>query len=286
MARKAARVDDSHSCPLTTPEVHVGGPILAQGAPNTLFNGKHAARVTDKATCVAPAPDTVRGGLITVFIDGSPASRELDNTDKGFILAGSPDILLGESSGGPLTPFQAQWLYMYLADQKDIPFEFATDGCFARADRMSEFIASLGLPVQKQWVWRTPQSGMLSVPIADYPDGGVTWRWHVAPVVPVLQPDGSTEPMVLDPSLALGGPVAVGDWIAKQTMFPDDTVTMATPPNVYYHHYNEKYGKWEPAEDRYRDPNTTAKDLENYRRERAALPASSGRNVPNAPVHF
>lgn len=283
MARNAARVDDNHVCPLLTPTVHVGGPILLPGAPNTLINGHHAARVNDKATCVAPAPDTVRGGLITVFIDGSPASRIADATDVGSIVVASPDVLYGEWGGGPLTPFQAQWLYDYLSQQENIPFEYATDGCFARADRMAENISALGIPVNKQWVSMTSASDVLHVPITDYPGGGVTWGWHVAPTVDVATPGGGSTPMIIDPSLRPGGPITVDQWIGMQNSTPAATATTSTPPDVYFNPYDESTGTWRNYP---RDPAGTAADLENYRNERAALPASSGRNVPNAPVHY
>src|SRR5688572_16917160 len=138
--RPAARVTDNHVCPLTTPTIHIGGPILPPGAVVTLVNGLPAARVDDKALCNAPAPDTVRGGLISVFVEGNPFSRIVDRTDVGTIVVGSADVLLGEWGGGPLTPYQAQWLYDYMARQNNIPFEYATDGCFARADRMADLM--------------------------------------------------------------------------------------------------------------------------------------------------
>jgi len=87
-----------------------------------------------------------------VFIEGSPAARMGDLTDQGSVIMGSSNVIIGDWPGGPLTPFQAQWLYDYLADQKDIPFEYATDGCFARADRMADHIAALGIDVKNSRV--------------------------------------------------------------------------------------------------------------------------------------
>ena len=283
MARRAARIDDNHICPLTVPAIHVGGPTLLPGAPKTFINGKNAARVNDKALCTAPAPDTVRGGLITVFIDGNPASRIADKTDVGTIVAGSADVLLGEWGGGPLTSFQAKWLYDYLAEQKNIPFESATDGCFARADRMSNLIGSLGIPVQKQWVSMTSKSGLLHVPINNYPSNGVTWGWHVAPTVQVAQPGGGSLPMIIDPSLRPGEPITVDRWIGMQNSNPTATATTSTSPSVYNNNYDESTKTWHP---RNGSPSETAAYLEYYRARRETLPVSSGRNIPNAPVHF
>jgi uncharacterized Zn-binding protein involved in type VI secretion len=291
MSRAAARITDPHTCPIVPPppappHMPPPGPILPPGAPHTKINGLPAARVGDKAVCIAPAMDTVRGGLITVFIDGSPAARELDKTDVGNILPGaSPNVKLGEFGGGPLTPFQAQWLYNYLAQQQNIPFEYATDGCYTRADRMCEDIQALGIPCQKQFVHATAASGPLDVPITNYPGGGVTWGYHVAPVVPVAQPGGGSQPMVLDPSLGAGGPTSVNDWVLRQNPNPGATLLPSpTSPDVYYDGYDPVTGTWSPPE--MRNPATTASDLDNFRAQRAALPASSGRNIPNGPVHY
>ncbi|HRI63504.1 MAG TPA: protein-glutamine glutaminase family protein [Polyangium sp.] len=295
MGRKAARVDDNHVCPLngtppafTPPPPHVGGPILPLGAENVLFNGHHAARVTDKAECAKKAvpDDTIRGGLMTFFIEGNPAARIYDKTDVGSIVEGSPNIELGEWAGGALTPEQAQWLYDYLKQQKEIPFEYATDGCFARADRMADYIGALGASVDKQWVRATTASGSLHVPISNYPGGGPTWGWHVAPVVQVIQPGGAVQPMVLDPSLGLAGPVSVGDWIAPQTTNPGAVVTGSTSKDVYFRGWNSRTESWNDASNTMRTPERTASDLNDYRQLRANLPSSSGRNVPNVPVHY
>jgi uncharacterized Zn-binding protein involved in type VI secretion len=289
MSRAAARtILDNHTCPLTTPSPHGGGMILPPGAPHTTINGLPAARVGDKALCIAPAMDTVRGGLITVFIDGSPASRELDKTDVGNILPGaSPNVKLGEFGGGPLTPFQAQWLYDYMSKQQEIPFGYATDGCWVRADRMASYMQSLGIGVNKQWS-EANGSSYLHVPIPGYIDdgtppqtGGVTWGWHVAPVVQVAGPNGAPTDMVIDPSLGFGKPVTVGEWTGAQSTNPGSVSTFRTGPDVY-----QDRRITGDRTDTMRDPAQTAKDLETYRQHRANLPASTGRNVPDVPVHF
>lgn len=287
MERPAARVNDIHICPLVNPSgtPHVGGPILPPSAPTVKINDQPAARVGDHAFCVGAPPDTIRGGLITVFICGSPSSRLLDPTDAGKIFAGSPNVLLGEWAGGPLTPYQAQWLYDYLASETNIPYEFATDGCFARADRMARYILDLGIPVQKQWVRATGASGPLQVPITNYPGGGVTWGWHVAPLVQVAGSSG-TSGMVLDPSLNCGGPVSVTDWVSRQSSNPSATVTSPTNANVYFRGWDRSTETWDSSRDVSSDPARTQMDLDHYRTQRANLPASSGRRIPNAPVHF
>jgi hypothetical protein len=51
---------------------------------------------------------------------------------------------------------------------------------------------------------------------SDKVPGGVGhWVYHVAPLVPVTQPDGSVQMMVIDPSTE-SGPVTIDKWKADQ----------------------------------------------------------------------
>jgi len=104
MSKPAARLTDMHACPMQTPAVvpipHVGGPIAFQGAPTVLINGLPAARVGDVAICVGP-PDVIVAGSPTCLIAGMPAARMGDSTAHGgSIVAGSPNVMIGDSGGG------------------------------------------------------------------------------------------------------------------------------------------------------------------------------------------
>ena len=82
----AARLTDLHTCPMTTgPVPHVGGPILAPGAPTVLIGGLPAARIGDTAVCVGP-PDSIIAGSPTVLIGGQPAARMGDSTAHGGVI--------------------------------------------------------------------------------------------------------------------------------------------------------------------------------------------------------
>ena len=256
----AARVTDNHICPLIHPPPHVGGPILAPGALTVQINGFAAARVGDKAFCVGVPPDTLRGGSLSVLIENAPATRLGDSTDVGKVVMGSTDVDFGDWGGGALSPDQAQWLYDYLASQGDIPFEYATEGCFARADRMAARIDALGIDVRKQFVYSTNESGLLSVPIANYPGGGVTWGYHVAPIVNVSSAvNGQIAPMVMDPSLG-AGPLSVDGWIGLQTSNPGEVISETTDRDVYF---RDVTGAYEESS----DLQMTSNDLEKYREE-------------------
>ena len=92
----AARLTDMHVCPAVTGVVpHVGGPILAPGAPTVLIGNLPAARVTDTCVCVGP-PDTIIMGSTTVLIGGLMAARIGDPTAHGgVIVMGWPTVMIG-----------------------------------------------------------------------------------------------------------------------------------------------------------------------------------------------
>jgi uncharacterized Zn-binding protein involved in type VI secretion len=74
---------------------HVGGPIVAPGAPTVLIGGMPAARVGDMCVCVGP-PDSVVVGSSTVLIGGSPAARIGDATAHGGVIVGGlPTVMIG-----------------------------------------------------------------------------------------------------------------------------------------------------------------------------------------------
>ena len=96
MGLPAARLTDMHVCPMVTVLVpHVGGPVLAPGAPTVLIGGLPAARVGDMAVCVGP-PDVIVTGAFTVLIGGQPAAQMGSVTAHGgTIVLGCPTVLVG-----------------------------------------------------------------------------------------------------------------------------------------------------------------------------------------------
>ncbi len=91
----AARVGDMHSCSLSSPNPHVGGPVLPPGSPTVLIGGMPAARIGDMCTCAGP-PDAIVMGSATVTIGGMPAARMGDSTAHGgAIVLGAPTVQIG-----------------------------------------------------------------------------------------------------------------------------------------------------------------------------------------------
>jgi uncharacterized Zn-binding protein involved in type VI secretion len=204
-----------HTCPMVDPgpKPHVGGPILPPCEPTVLIGGMPAARVTDKCTCVGP-PDVIAKGSPSVLIGNLMAARLGDLTvHGGVITVGCPTVIIGEVGmgfgPGPITPEAAAALFALLAAQGDIAFGFPVDGCYSRAHLMVQRMQQMGLTPGKVWSFANPDALRANTP--NHPDGYVEWGYHVAPTVPVVQPDGSVQDMVMDPSM-FDRPVSVDEW--------------------------------------------------------------------------
>ncbi|MCU0697609.1 MAG: protein-glutamine glutaminase family protein [Myxococcaceae bacterium] len=132
--------------------------------------------------------------LVLVGCGGSTVTIEDDVTTLD-------DLGVSEQSAR-VTPQQAQ-LAVQLVDSTRgyLPYAFTEDGCYARALYMSAELAARRVPSSAQYL-----TGEL------YPGNGVTWGWHVAPMVEV---DGTRGRTVLDPSLATQGPITLDEWVRR-----------------------------------------------------------------------
>lgn len=95
----------------------------------------------------------------------------------------------------PVSPQEAEALFQEFKNDKDIPFRYALDGCYARAYQMSEIAEQKGIKMGKVFVEGDLEA---KTPKAITPQA--EWQYHVAPIVPVIR-DGKNEIMVMDPSL-------------------------------------------------------------------------------------
>jgi hypothetical protein len=168
---------------------------------------------------------------ITALTDSSK------DADKNF-----PACPVGSPSGScplkdkALTPEEAQkWYDHFKNDRPDIPFNYPVDCCYTRAREMDKEMVAAGVPCGKVWNYASPGNA-LTVPTTNVPaspphNGQVQWGYHVAPVVPVKQPDGSVEYMVIDPSME-PGPVSIDKWKADQ--HEPNSTSWQTGPDPYY----------------------------------------------------
>jgi len=99
LGKPAARKDDMHTCPVTTPVPHVGGPITGTCCDSVLIEGMPAARAGDACDC-SGVPNVIASGSSGVYIGGKPAARMGDTTAHGgVIVTGCASVLIGETKG-------------------------------------------------------------------------------------------------------------------------------------------------------------------------------------------
>jgi len=158
-------------------------------------------------------------GLVSKFSEffSSPeAQNALKNADqKAEKSSNSTKNCYSCKTGqAPLTPQQAQSLHTEMAGQKDIPFNYAPDCCYARAERMSQLMSDKGIPNAKTWAYGNLKPKKESGAPVTAPNGKpIIWGWHVAPIVPVQSQSGEVVDMVIDPSLR-NRPLTIPEWEA------------------------------------------------------------------------
>jgi uncharacterized Zn-binding protein involved in type VI secretion len=100
MGKRAARIRDNHTCLVTTPVPHIGGPIIGPGATSVLIEGVPAAVKGDRCSCIG-VPDTILTGSSGVWIEGRPAARIGDGcAHGGLISTGCTSVLIGGTMAG------------------------------------------------------------------------------------------------------------------------------------------------------------------------------------------
>ncbi|MEJ6404290.1 protein-glutamine glutaminase family protein [Yoonia sp. 2307UL14-13] len=168
---------------------------------------------------------------------------------------------------GALSPEEAQALHDEMAAQDDIPFDYAPDCCYARAQRMSRLMARMGIASKKAWAYGSMLSPLSPVDTSGNPIslGGrqVQWGYHVAPTVLVRGADGVCRDMVIDPSLR-DHPMTVDEW---EGIMGGARSSATTGPNVYYRN---------PAGGEMRAPPPAEVDA-TFAEHRASLAAARGR---------
>lgn len=91
----AARITDLHTCPIASPNPHVGGPITGPSVSTVLIGNMPAAVIGDLCVCAGP-PDAIVMGSTTVIIGGRFAARQGDMTAHGGIITtGLPTVQIG-----------------------------------------------------------------------------------------------------------------------------------------------------------------------------------------------
>jgi uncharacterized Zn-binding protein involved in type VI secretion len=94
--KPAARLNDAHVCPQTSPSPHGGGTITGPGQSTVLIEDLRAACLGDACACAGP-PNLITAGASTILVADKPAARLGDSTAHGgTIAAGSSTVLFGD----------------------------------------------------------------------------------------------------------------------------------------------------------------------------------------------
>lgn len=132
-----------------------------------------------------------------------------------------------------ITPKLAKELFEEMASQKDIPFRYPEDGCYARAHAMAMRLKEKGVITGKTYI-----EGDLRVETTNSPKGYVKWWYHVAPIV-MVKDKGKTEAYVIDPSI-FDHPVPVEEWYAIQTKHPGGSRDATYMTKRFNYHPSDK----------------------------------------------
>jgi hypothetical protein len=131
-----------------------------------------------------------------------------------------------------------------------IPFQYANDGCYARAHAMRRYLTSINKDCYKYFAY-----GNLWVNTATSPSVcKIGWRYHVAPMIYT-----NNNWYIIDPSL-FSEPKLYTVWLDKMK-YNGGTVTTTryTSSDVYYYDYQTNYTMYDNT---YSDTNNT---MNNYR---------------------
>ncbi len=146
--------------------------------------------------------------------------RLLNSASQVLDFGSLPDGTLPGADGKPLevsilTETQAFALFDELSHLQTLDFNVIRDGCYARAHEMAQILDSKQVVSAKVFV-----TGDLKARSVTEPTGYAYWRYHVAPVVLVLnenrphdkQPKAALRAWVFDPGL-FDRPTPIQDWI-------------------------------------------------------------------------
>lgn len=158
--------------------------------------------------------------------EGEPESG-LSNGLLGLLEEVALEEFTIETVASNLSPFSITFTdaireFDFLRTRPEIPFDFITDCCTARAHKMCDLLRQHSIQSEKVWLYGSRfialkanyalTDATLRGFHEDNPGVVAHWLFHVAPVVSVIQDDGSTNLMVMDPS-EFHSPRLVNTWV-------------------------------------------------------------------------
>lgn len=122
----------------------------------------------------------------------------------------------------PLSVTEAVALFDRLANMDHLAFDWAKEGCYARAHLMCREIQDHGHMPSKAWAFEEEKGLTLLTPEM----GQVKWWYHVAPALPVQRANGDVQLCVFDPAI-YDGPVPLEQWATMFGARPEKTCVAA-----------------------------------------------------------
>lgn len=160
-----------------------------------------------------------------------------------------------------IEPDQAAAVFAEFAAAEELALRFPADGCYARTHLMVQRLLGQGLAPSKVWAFAASAADLLWTETLHHPSGRVQWGYHVAPVLIVRGPDGTSREMVLDP-LLFDRPVSLEEW---RIALHDTPTLMRTAPGEPPLPARGGSGYW-PGPDPLEGPDVHAcETLEDYR---------------------
>jgi hypothetical protein len=141
----------------------------------------------------------------------------------------------------PITPSilnatEAQNIFWEFKSSEQIPFDYAPEGCFARATAMARIAEKKNIIMAKVFA-----EGRLIARTGDKKFDPVEWSWHVAPMLYV---DSGNGPVltVFDPTL-FDRPVPLDQWL--QSMESEaQFLWLKRKGKVARHYFGERFQSW------------------------------------------
>jgi len=131
-------------------------------------------------------------------------------------------------------------LFDEVADNRRIPFERTTTGCFQRAEQMRRQLEQKGLKVLKIWAFQKGNQ-VLKFQSPNPNEGTQKWTYHVAVALPIASSLGRPKIYVFDPTV-FNGPAEITEWAQK--INADPKTIQLTDPDILPARYRAVKG-WE-----------------------------------------
>ena len=226
-------------------------PDLSAGASPTTTPDPSLAAAPDGTSTPSTAPTTdasLAASPATTSDPSSPATTDTSlatttpTTSTDFSVATSDTTTPGVPTAPPqpikaLTMDQARQVILKMGDhatEEGYSPDHLPDGCYYRAYLGEQAAQQYGVDpsvIERAHFQAPPGGPYLSVPDPTDPKNPVVWNYHTDPVIPVLNADGTTTPMVFDPA-ASADPIPLSKWPSTLMSDPSKGKLTVVPASI------------------------------------------------------